>query len=112
MTTPHRLRVLMLLAMLFASFSMVGGGHAMAAAATSVTAEAGHSGGHCADMGDKKPTPNSPSIDCMIACAALPSATPLLDHREYLERPRLFLPGSIAADGLVPEADPPPPRVA
>ena len=101
--------------MLFSPISMAAGHSAMAMPASSA-AMADHMSatptGHCADMSGEqdKSAPTGPSIDCMIACAAMPAADfsvavhPLFVA--FIEPARL----TGALHGLHPESDPPPPR--
>lgn len=108
MAARHLLHAATLLALLLASFGMLGG-HAMAAARSAVTADAG---GHCAGMDDGKKAPDGSSIDCAIACAALPSSAPMLDRASIPQRAAQAAPCVSPVRGLAPEADPPPPRFA
>ncbi|HEY0624092.1 hypothetical protein [Sphingomonas sp.] len=118
------LRVLTIAAMLFASFSMLGGHAAMAAPGASIAAGHGATGhgamaadgtaamaGHCDDAqkrsGDRLP---GADIDCMIACAALPA----LGGCYVFERPSPSsaqrAPRVAGIHGVDLQADPPPPR--
>ena len=103
------LHIFVLAALLLAPIGMVGGHAAMAAAP-----EASPSG-HCADMAgshEQAPADKAPgkSIDCMIACACVPSPTvQLADPPLPVAVPGPAMIASLAG-GLNPAADPPPPR--
>ena len=107
------LRLLVLAALLIAPIAMVGSHAAMAAPQTSEAS----AGGHCADMAgahDQVPAEQAPgkSIDCMIACACVP--TPGIRLAEPPLATAAPEPAMIVslADGLNPAADPPPPRLS
>jgi hypothetical protein len=107
------LRLFVVLTMLMAPIGMSGGHAAMAAPRAPDSA----AGGHCADMagghqqapGDKAP---GKSIDCMIACACVPTpGVQLADPPLALAGPQ---PAMIVSriGGINPAADPPPPRLS
>lgn len=110
-------RVLTILAVLLAPLSMMGGHAAMAMpspAASSVMdhGQAGSPAGHCAEMDQDKTGQTSPSIDCMIACSAVPAA-----EFVFASHPAVHGVMQIAAlasllPGLHPESEPPPPRLS
>lgn len=110
-------RVLTILAVLFAPLSMMSGHAAMAMpspppAAVMDHGQAGSPVGHCADMDQDQTGQTSPSIDCMIACAAVPAA-----EVEVASHPAVhgvMQVGRLASlhRGLHPESDPPPPRLS
>jgi hypothetical protein len=109
------LRVLMVVALIFAPLAMISGHAAMAAPATSAasehhTSEAG--GGHCSDMGEEEPGDPRASIDCMVACAGmLPSSPAVTTATLVLKSPdRPFI--TVAQHGLNPAAEPRPPRLS
>ncbi|HEY0324424.1 MAG TPA: hypothetical protein VGC46_00420 [Allosphingosinicella sp.] len=104
------LHLFALVAMLVAPLGMVDD-HAAAAAPQA------SAGGHCADMtGSRQQAPDDKapgkSIDCMIACACVPSPG------VQLAEPPLALAGPQPAmivsrvGGINPAADPPPPRLS
>ena len=105
------LRLFVLAALLLAPLGMVGSHAAMAAPRASETAS-----GHCADMAgshDQAPADQAPgkSIDCMIACACVPSpGVQLADPPLPVAAPEPAMIVSLAG-GLNPAADPPPPRL-
>lgn len=105
------LRLVMVLVMLIAPIGMVGSHAAMAAPQTSEAS----AGGHCADMAgahDQAPAEQAPgkSIDCMIACACVPSpGVQLAEPPLAVAAPEAAMIVSLAG-GLNPAADPPPPR--
>jgi hypothetical protein len=107
------LRLFVVLAMLAAPIGMVGGHAAMAAPA----APRASSGDHCADMAgsnEQDPADKAPgkSIDCMIACACVPSAgVQLADPPLRVAAPEPAMLVALAT-GLNPAADPPPPRLS
>jgi len=115
--SPTRLmRFLTVLAVLFAPLGMLGGHAAMALQATP-QATMDHAGrmepaGHCADREKQSQDRPMSSIDCMIACAALPtpeSETPDHPLPAAIDRPVSLATG---LHGLHPESDPPPPRIS
>ena len=106
------LGIFALLAMLIAPIGMVGG-HSVMAAPRTPSAVAGH----CADMAgfhEQAPADKTPgkSIDCMIACACMPSSgVQLGDPPLPVAAPEPAMIVSLV-DGLNPAADPPPPRLS
>lgn len=117
MPLTRLLRILTLIAVIFAPLSMAGG-HAAMAMPAAPAAMSDHMGampaGHCADMEGKqdKNGPSAPSIDCMIACSAMPAADFEVEVHPltaaFIEPARLVS----ALHGLSPESDPPPPRIS
>ncbi len=107
------LRLFVLAAMLIAPIGMVGGHAAMAAP----QAPQASASGHCADMAgshQQAPADKVPgkSIDCMIACACVPSpGVQLADPPLPVAAPEPAMIVALA-DGLNPAADPPPPRLS
>lgn len=107
------LHLFVLAALLLAPIGMVGSHAAMAAP----QAPEASAGGHCADMvgsNQRAPADKAPgkSIDCMIACACVPSpGVQLADPPLPVAAPE---PAMITAlvSGLNPAADPPPPRLS
>ena len=117
MSLPRLWRILTIFALLLAPLSMVGGhaGMAMPApAATSVMdhGQAGSPAGHCADMDQDQSGQTSPSIDCMIACSAVPAAEFVVASHPAVHG--VMQTGALAGlhPGLHPESDPPPPRLS
>jgi len=117
MPLTRLLRFLTIFAVLFSPISMATGHAAMAMPAASA-AMADHMGaasaGHCADMGGEqdKSGPAAPSIDCMIACSAMPAADFEVEAHPVVAafiEPRALI---SALSGLNPESDPPPPRIS
>ncbi|WP_444854034.1 hypothetical protein [Sphingosinicella sp.] len=106
-----------ILAVLFAPLSMMGGHAAMAMPNPAPTAvmdhdRAGSPAGHCADMDQDQSGPTNPSIDCMIACSAVPSAE--FAVASHPAGHGIMQVGRLASlhPGLHPESDPPPPRLS
>ncbi len=107
------IRLFVVLTMLIAPIGMVGSHSAMAAP----QAPQASASGHCADMAgshEQAPVGKAPgkSIDCMIACACVPSpgvqlADPPLPVAA--PEPAMFV---ALSTGLNPAADPPPPRIS
>lgn len=108
---PRILSLLAVLALLVAPFGMVGGGGA--AAMTHGGPETAMA--HCDDMapaGTHHGGDRDGSIDCAIACAALPAFAPA-SPGEILRAAAAPAPLPAASlVGTMPEADPPPPRNA
>lgn len=107
------LRLFVVLTMLVAPIGMVGGHAAMAAPA----APQASAGGHCGDMAgsqEQAPPDKAPgkSIDCMIACACVPSpGVQLADPPLAVAGPEPAMIVSLIG-GINPAADPPPPRLS
>ena len=111
---PRQLiRLLTLIALLFASIGMMSA-HASAAAPANGPDTA--MAGHCAEMSGSgqetpKDRPTNKSIDCLIACACVPAR-----NADSLDPQPIFVSAlpivllSLVPDGLNPAADPPPPR--
>ena len=105
------LHLFVLAALLLAPIGMVGNHAAMAAP----QAPQALPSGHCADMTgshEQAPADKAPakSIDCMIACACVPTPTvQLADPPLPVAVPGPAMIASLAV-GLNPAADPPPPR--
>ena len=97
-----------MLALLLAPLAMAGGESAHASGYDRSPPAAAD--GHCADVERESRGEPGPSIDCMIACTAIPAAGNALagpdPTRTCRERPSL----AAARDGLAPEAATPPPR--
>jgi hypothetical protein len=113
--TMRALRLLLLAVMLLAPVGRIGIAQAMAAPAEAKTAM----DGHCADMPASAPSHHrqaptqgdeGKAVDCMIACAAMTTATePFVAPAPLAEAQ----PGTLvlfSPAGIRPEADPPPPR--
>ena len=110
-------RVLTILAVLLAPLSMMGGHAAMAMPGPSASSvmdhgQAGSPAGHCADMDEDQTGQKSPSIDCMIACSAVPAAEFVVASHPAVHS--VMPVGRLASlhPGLHPESDPPPPRLS
>ena len=117
MSLTRLVRFLTLCAMLFAPLSMSGAHAALpvaGAAATTSHVEAAPPAGHCADMDETQDQngQSNPSIDCMIACAALPSAD--FAVTSHPTAPDTIDPAPLpnGLSGLHPGSDPPPPRLS
>lgn len=115
MSIARLLRLLAILAMLFAPLGMMGGHAAMAMPAQATQAAMDHGammdpGGHCADREKQSHDRKGASIDCMIACSAMPTAELRVEDRPSM--PAIVEPAAPANGlrGLHPESDPPPPR--
>jgi hypothetical protein len=93
------------------------GGHAAMAMPVAAAPMIGHAAamdpaGHCADMDKQSGDRAGSSIDCLIACSALPSAaSEIAAHPSAASVPRQASP-AVGLRGLHPESDPPPPRLA
>ena len=115
MPLTRLLRLLTLIAMLFAPVSM-SASHAATAmpAAPAVMADhmAAAPAGHCADMEGRqdKQGPIDPNIDCMIACSAMPASEFEVEAQAIIAA--FIEPAGLtgALHGLDPGSDPPPPR--
>lgn len=117
MSLTRLVRFLTLFAMLFAPLSMSGAHAALPVSgvlAATNNVKAVPPAGHCADMDESQGQNGrtSPSIDCMIACAALPAA-------DFAVASHPAAPNTIDAarllsglSGLHPGSDPPPPRLS
>jgi len=106
-----------ILAVLLAPLSMMGGHAAIAMprpAASSVMdhGQADLPAGHCADMDQDQTGQTSPSIDCMIACSAVPAAEFAVASHPVVHGVMQI--GALASllPGLHPGSDPPPPRLS
>lgn len=120
MLLARLVRLLTILAVLFAPISMASAHGAMAAPAPQQVqmhhAEMAMPAGHCADMNQSDRSdhkaPMSPGIDCTIACSVImTSAEPFADGPLPAVQMRTsILP--MFRDGLKPESDPPPPRLS
>lgn len=117
MSLTRLFRFLAIVAILFAPLSMASGHAAMAMPAPSATMS-GHMAtaapmGHCADMDGEqdKSGPSAPSIDCLIACSALPTMAFEVESHPAVHG--LIQPAALvgALTGRHPESDPPPPRL-
>lgn len=112
MALKHLVRLLTLLAVLFAPASMLGSDMAMAAPQSSQAAAAGS---HCAEpqgMDHEAPGGEAPgkSIDCLIACSCVPAFGAQLGARAFfVEAPATWALATLES-GLNPQADLPPPR--
>lgn len=111
------LRFLTILAVLLAPLSMMGGHAAMAMPSPSAPSvidhgQPGSPAGHCADMDEDQTGQTSPSIDCMIACSAVPAAEFVVASHPAVHG--ITEVGRLASlhPGLHPESDPPPPRLS
>jgi hypothetical protein len=106
------LSLFLLIALVIAPASMLGGAPAMAAdhhAAMGIAVTGAAPSAHpCAD----KHAPAKKSFDgcCVMTCVAIPAVGGMLPI--HIMAPALIQPSPLAADphGLNPEADPPPPR--
>jgi len=117
MSLTRLVRFLTLVAMLFAPLSMSGAHAALpvsGAAAVSDHVEAPPPAGHCADMDETQDRSgqSNRSIDCMIACAALPAAD--FAVASHPAAPNTIDPAPLLSglSGLHPGSDPPPPRLS
>jgi len=119
------LRILTMLAMVLASFSMLGGHAAMAAPAASTAMDhasmdhaapaieqGADAAGHCADMDGTSPNQPMADIDCMIACTALPTIGSDYAFERLPISPVRSVPPATGISGIDLQADPPPPRLS
>lgn len=114
------LRILTILAMVLASFSMLGGHAAMAAPsasmamdhAASAIEQGADTAGHCADMDGTSPSQPMADIDCMIACTALPTIGSDYAFARLPISPVRSVPPATGISGIDLQADPPPPRLS
>ena len=108
------LRLLMVFALMFAPFAMVGGHAAMASPAAEGAGEqhAMTSGadGHCADRGGQEKGDLNASIDCMIACAGMLPLAPVMAAYPAVANAPVRSLIVVVKDGLNPAAEPRPPR--
>lgn len=99
--------LLALLALLVAPY-----GRMQAQAATVQHASPMAMAGHCEPAPAKVPTPaHHGSIDCMIACAGMPSVDAALAGPPLPPVAAMIAPPVAPLDGILPQFDPPPPRV-
>jgi hypothetical protein len=114
MHARNLLRLLMVIALIFAPVAMMGGHAAMASPASVGTGEhhamASGADGHCANMGEQDDGDLGSSIDCMVACAGMLPQAPVMATNHVLAnapaRPLIV----VAQHGLNPAAEPRPPR--
>jgi hypothetical protein len=108
MIAPRTLRFLTMLAILLMPLGMIGAPlPAAAAGRPSATMPADH----CAGMSHNgKTVPAAPCCDCMVACSAIPSQAPFIQHE--VQAPMAAQPAALTKTilGLHPEAATPPPR--
>jgi putative hemolysin len=121
MVARRLVRILTMLALLFAPLSMVGGHAAMAMPAAAASAshheQAGDQSAHCTEMGgetehDDGSSPGDCVTDCAVACSAIPAlGSPMADQpmARAMAQP-LPLVGRMPS--LHPESADPPPRIA
>lgn len=121
MVARRLVRILTMLALLFAPLSMIGGYAAMAmpaaAAAASHNEQADDQSAHCAEMAgqseeDDGTSPGDCLTDCAVACSAIPALGSAMADQPMapaMAQP-LALVGRIR--GLHPESADPPPRIA
>ena len=116
MSITRLMRLLAIFAMLFAPFGMIGG-HAAMAMPAATSAMPDHASmmdpaSHCADREEPSKDRPGSSIDCMIACSALPSAESGVGDQTLPVALVLVFPRATGVAGLHPESDPPPPRLS
>ena len=103
---------LMVLALLVAPLSMLGGGQAMAHAAPTDT---GAMASHCSDNGTHQSAPDkqSPamSVSCAIACATMVGDAPRMADAAPVVLQRPVSSASAPLLGITPEGESPPPRI-
>jgi hypothetical protein len=113
MVATRLLRFLTLLGLLFAQLGMISG-HAAMAMPSSAPASSHHmtaTADHCGGMDQPSaPQPGS-SIDCTIACSALPGMDSLVTAHPLPLAPAPQIAVAAAMLGLHPESEPPPPRL-
>ena len=114
-------RILTMLALLFAPLSMIGGHAAMAMPAVAASASHHEQGGdqsaHCAEKGgetedDDGSSPGDCLTDCAVACSAIPTLGCVMADQPIspaMAQPRTLV-GRVR--GLHPESADPPPRIA
>jgi putative hemolysin len=123
MAARHLVRVLTMLALLFAPLSMIGEHAAMAMPAAAEASSSHHvvasdQSAHCAEMGGKSQNNDggSPPTDCLVDCAVACSAIPALGSAmvDQLMMPAMAQPLPLVGRvrGLHPESADPPPRTA
>lgn len=112
MSLTHLFRFLTILALLFAPLAMMGG-HAAMAAPVAAGMDMGDmqadSSDHCAGM-EGKDDGQPASIDCMIACSAIPSLGSELGVQPAMDGMAQAIALHDHLRGLHPASDPPPPR--
>lgn len=123
MPKTNVLRLLTILALLFGSFSMMGGhalmamphqsdltGHAMEQASGDMPE------GHCANMGhgqnDQGKKSSGMEINCLMACSVMLTSIGGIGDQPALAGSTQPLPAQNHRPGLNPEHEPPPPRLA
>jgi len=114
MPLTRLIRILAILAVLFAPLGMMSE-HAAMAVAPSAQPVMGQMAamdmaGHCADMDKQSQDQPGSGIDCMIACSALPSTEGAVIARPMTASVLQKIPVMEGLNGLHPESDPPPPR--
>jgi hypothetical protein len=98
--------LLVLLALLVTPY-----GRMQAQAATAHPAAPMATAGHCEPAPAKTPTPpHHGSIDCMIACAGIPSVESALAGSPLPPVAAMIAPPAEMLHGILPQFDPPPPR--
>jgi hypothetical protein len=107
------LQLLTLLAMILAPVGMATGHDAMAApAAPGAHTMSAMATDHCAGM-DQPAKPQPPScVDCNMVCAALPAVETAVAVHPIAAASLPRIAPEEAVQGLHPESDPPPPRLA
>lgn len=107
MTWRRALPLLVLIALTLSPFSRMN-----MAEAAATPHQATPVAGHCTDMPAPEPGKPGKAIDCMIACSAVaPAGAPELAPFPPLAAAPTVLP-LFAFAGIVPEAEPPPPRIS
>jgi hypothetical protein len=106
------LQLLALLAMILAPIGMATGHDAMAAPMSTAHHMTAMAADHCAGM-DQPAKPQPPScIDCNMVCAGLAAVATATAVHPVASGSLPRIPLADAVQGLHPESDPPPPRLA
>jgi len=112
MVTARLLQLLALLAMVLAPLGMMSTHAAMAAPAPVANVHHGSGTDHCAGLDQPaRPKPVS-CIDCIMVCAGLPAAQSDVAAHPLATAVLPRLPLEQRVNGLHPESEPPPPRIA
>ncbi len=101
-------QILALFALLLAPAGMLGSHAAMAmphGAAAGTT-------DHCADRQAPAQEDRQATLDCAIACTAMPAAEPLVACEQMAASPALLMGPTPVFDGSAPELATPPPRLS
>ena len=115
MTPRFLLQLVLLIALLVAPISMLGGGTAMAMPGVGMSGQQ-HSMttdvGHCADVSERNEDEQdrSADLDCRTTCSGVLAQTPVLRGSLTVASVPQNMAIAAAEPGLNPAAEPPPPR--